>query len=171
MYKFINNHLACTIFACTLIPLSSHCLGDSYGPIELITPTQKSELWLNPGFYSYHFDENKSFNSINYGFGAEYQFSSVASVTIGTYRNSYYHQSQYVGMYWQPIAIGPIKMGLVAGGFNGYSNTNNGGWFPAALPAFSIEGQHVGLNLLFIPTIPNRVSGSLSLQLKIKVLD
>ena len=150
---------------------SAQCQSESYGPLELIVPIEKNELWLNPGLYSYHFDQNKDFNSINYGFGAEYKFSSVASVTAGTYRNSYYHSSNYIGAYWQPIAIGSIAVGVVAGGFNGYSNTNNGGWFPAVLPALTIESKFVGLNILVIPTIPSHVSGSLSLQLKFKVFD
>ena len=163
--------LALSIFTCVSIGLSNHCLADSYGPLEIIPVKEKSQLWLNPGLYSYHFDRNKDFNSINYGFGAEYKFSSVASVTIGSYRNSYYHPSLYIGAYWQPIAIGPVQVGVVAGGFNGYANTNNGGWFPAVLPALTVEGDLVGLNLVVIPTIPNHVSGSLSLQLKVKVFE
>lgn len=154
-----------------LLSLSENCIADSFGPIDLVTPVEKSELWLNPGLLSYHFDQSQDFNAVNYGFGGEYRFSSVASVTVGTYRNSNYHQSNYIGAYWQPIAIGPVNMGLVAGGFNGYSATNNGGWFPAVLPAFTIEGDWVGLNLMVIPTIPNRASGSLSFQLKFKVFD
>lgn len=160
--------LVLSIFT-SLLFFSASCLADSNSFFEIIEPTDKSELWLNPGMYSYHFDRNKDFNSVNYGFGAEYKFSSVASLTAGTYRNSHYQQSNYIGAYWQPIAIGPIHVGVVAGGFNGYSNTNNGGWFPAVLPALSLEGDLLGLNLLLIPTIPNRVAGSLSLQIKIKV--
>ena len=37
----------------------------------------KGELWLNPGMLSYHFDRERSFNSRNFGIGAEYRFSSV----------------------------------------------------------------------------------------------
>ena len=154
-----------------LLTYSAVALGDSYGPIDVIAPTEKKELWLNPGLYSYHFDRNQDFNSFNYGFGVEYRFSSIASVTAGTYRNSYYNTSNYIGAYWQPIALGPINMGFVLGGFNGYSNTNNGGWFPAVLPAFTIEGKRIGLNLLVIPTVADRISGSLSLQLKFKAFD
>lgn len=164
--------LAKCIVCINLLFLSNlFCFANSYGPIDVVDPVSKSELWLNPGLLSYHFDQNKNFNSVNYGFGAEYKFSTVASLTVGTYRNSYYRQSNYIGAYWQPIAIGPVQIGVVAGGFNGYSNTNNGGWFPAVLPALSIEGDLIGFNLLVIPTIPNRVSGSLSLQLKIKAFD
>ncbi|MBU3538942.1 hypothetical protein ICN36_08340 [Polynucleobacter sp. UK-Gri1-W3] len=139
--------------------------------MDVIDESSKSEVWLNPGLYSYHFDQNRNFNSVNYGFGVEYLFSTVASVTAGTFRNSNYYQSNYLGVYWQPIAIGPIQIGLVAGAFNGYANTNDGGWFPAALPALTIKGDLVGLNLMVIPTIPGRVAGSLSFQLKIKVFD
>lgn len=160
-------HLA-VLLTITIFNFES-CFGESYGPIEIITPSPKNELWLNPGLYSYHYDQNKDLNPFNYGFGAEYKFSSVASLTVGTFRNSNYHQSNYFGAYWQPIAVGPIKMGVVAGGFNGYSNANNGGWFPAILPALTIEREWIGVNLLVIPTIPNHVSGSLSFQLKFKI--
>ncbi len=87
----------------------------------------QSELWLNPGMFSYHFDRDRSFNSRNMGFGAEYRYSSVASLTLGTYRNSYHESSNYMGAYWQPIQLGVFKFGAVAGVFNGYSKTNDGG--------------------------------------------
>ncbi len=167
----VHNLVALLVISYVLILFSSSCLAESYGPIELISPAEKSELWLNPGLLSYHFDQSKNFNAVNYGIGAEYKFSSVASLTAGTFRNSNYHQSNYIGAYWQPIAIGPINIGVVAGGFNGYSSNNNGGWFPAVLPALAVEGKWVGLNLIVIPTIGDRVSGSLSFQLKFKAFD
>jgi hypothetical protein len=169
--RYINQLVVFLASSCFLFSLSGICFADSYGPIDLITPVQKSELWLNPGIVSYHFDQGKNFNAANYGFGAEYRFSSVASVTVGTFRNSNYYQSDYIGVYWQPIAIGPVNLGLVAGGLNGYSLVNNGGWFPAVLPAFTVEGKWVGLNLIVIPTIGDRVSGALSFQMKFKIFD
>ena len=129
----------------------------------------QSELWLNPGMFSYHFDRERSFNSRNIGFGAEYRFSSVASFTVGTYNNSYHESSNYIGAYWQPILLGPFKFGAVAGGFNGYSKTNDGGWFPAIVPALTYEGDRFGVNLLMVPSIPDKVAGSLSVQFKLKV--
>jgi hypothetical protein len=159
------------ITTCSLFLLSELCLGESYGPVKLITPAPKSEVWIDPGLYSYHYDREKDLNSTNYGFGIEYKYSSVASLTAGSFKNSNYRQSNYIGAYWQPISIGPVNLGVVAGGFNGYSNRNNGGWFPAILPALTIEKDWVGLNLMIIPTIPNHVSGSLSLQIKFKVFE
>jgi len=128
----------------------------------------QSELWLNPGMFSYHFDRERTFNSRNIGFGAEYRFSSVASFTIGTFNNSYHESSKYIGAYWQPIQLGVFKLGAVAGIFNGYSKTNDGGWFPAIIPALTYEGDRFGVNLLMVPSIPDRVAGSFCVQFKLK---
>jgi hypothetical protein len=165
----VHKFVTLLAFPCLLLALNSLSVADSFGPIDVIVPVKKSELWLNPGLLSYHFDESKNFNAVNYGFGGEYKFSSVASLTAGTFRNSNYQQSNYIGIYWQPIAIGSMHIGVVAGGFNGYSSNNNSGWFPAMLPALTLEGKSVGLNVILIPTIGDRVSGSLSFQLKFKV--
>lgn len=143
----------------------------SNGWIEVIEPNPKSELWVNPGMYSYHFQKDQNLNNNNWGVGLEYRFNSVASATIGNYKNSDNGHSSYAGVYYQPIAIGPIKLGVVAGGFNGYQSTNNGGWFPAVLPAITIEEGRLGANLFFIPTVGDKVHGAISLQLKVKLYD
>ena len=95
--------------------------------------------------------------------------NTVASVTAGRFYNSDRAYSNYAGVYYQPLAIGPIKLGAVFGGFNGYPQTNNGGWFAAALPALTWEGDLVGANLIIIPTIADRVHGAISLELKLKI--
>ena len=138
---------------------------------SIIEPEKRSQVWINPGFVSYHFDQSKNLNNGNWGGGAEYRFSTVASATIGRFYNSNREYSNYAGIYYQPIAIGPIKFGAVLGGFNGYPQTNNGGWFAAALPAFTWEGDRVGANVFIVPTIGDRVNGAISLQLKLKVFD
>lgn len=148
----------------------SSCFADD-GAIGIIEAEKRSQLWLNPGMYSYHYDKSQSFNNNNIGVGAEYRFSTVASLTVGGFKNSNSTHSNYVGMYWQPIALGPVNLGVVGGGFNGYNSTNNGGWFPAIFPAATIEGKWVGMNVFFIPTVGDRVHGAISFQLKFKVYD
>jgi hypothetical protein len=143
--------------------------GSSF--IGILEPEDRNELWLNAGMYSYHYDKSQNFNNNNIGAGAEYRFSSVASITVGGFKNSDRTHSNYAGIYWQPIALGPVNFGIVGGSFNGYSSTNNGGWFPAIFPAATIEGKWVGANIFFIPTVGDRVHGAISLQLKLKVLD
>lgn len=156
------------VIAATLSVLSAPATSYASDFFAIADHEPKNELWLNPGMFSYHFDRERSFNSRNIGFGAEYRFSSVASFTMGTYNNSYEESSKYIGAYWQPILMGPFKFGLVAGGFNGYSKTNDGGWFPAIFPALTYEGDRFGINLLIVPSIPDRIAGSLSVQFKLK---
>ena len=127
------------------------------------------ELWLNPGFYSYHFQRDKGLNDSNPGFGAEYRFSTVASVTVGRFYNSDRAYSDYAGVYYQPISLGPLRLGGVLGGFNGYPKMREGGWFPAVIPVISYEYERVGLNLAIVPTYKDRLYGAFSFQLKIKM--
>ena len=145
--------------------------SESNSLVKIIDPQSKSQLWINPGMVSYHFQQDKNFNNGNWGAGLEYRFNTVASLTAGRFNNSDRDYSNYAGVYYQPIAIGPIKVGAVVGGFNGYPTTNNGGWFAAALPALTWEGDWVGANVFVIPTISDRVHGAISLQLKLKVFE
>lgn len=138
---------------------------------QIIKPQSQSQLWINPGMVSYHFQKDQNLNNGNWGAGLEYRFNTVASLTAGRFYNSDRDYSNYAGMYYQPIALGPIKVGAVIGGFNGYPTTNNGGWFAAALPALTWEGNWVGANVFLIPTIGDRVHGAISLQVKLKVFD
>lgn len=138
---------------------------------QILEPKTKNQLWVNPGMVSYHFQQDKNLNGGNWGAGLEYRFSTVASVTTGRFYNSDRAYSNYAGVYYQPVAIGPIKIGAVFGGFNGYPQTNHGGWFAAAVPALTWEGDRVGANVFVIPTMGDRVHGAISLQLKFKVFD
>ena len=176
-----------TIVTLTAIPNPAHAQGtvsisstssntdlsDSKGDslFQLIQPKSKNQLWINPGMASYHFQKDQNLNGGNWGAGLEYRFNTVASVTVGRFYNSDRAYSNYAGVYYQPIAIGSIKIGAVFGGFNGYPQTNNGGWFAAAVPALTWEGDWVGANVFLIPTVADRVHGAISLQLKLKVFD
>ncbi|KQZ28082.1 hypothetical protein [Duganella sp. Root1480D1] len=147
--------------------LSMPALADTFSVIE---NQPLSELWVNPGFYSYHFQRDKGFDDTNPGFGAEYRFSTVASVTAGRFHNSDRQMSNYAGVYYQPWAIGPVRLGAVVGGFNGYPKMRDGGWFLAAIPVVSVEYQRVGVNFAIVPTYKERLHGALSVQLKFKLM-
>ena len=139
------------------------------GTFRFIPPRPIHELWLNPGMYSYHFQQNKGLNSNNFGLGAEYRYSTVSSITAGTFRNSDRQSSRYVGWYWQPLAAGHARLGASIGVINGYPKMRNGGWFPALIPTASIEYGRAGINLMFIPGYKDRLYGALSFQIKFKV--
>lgn len=163
--------LATLIMALSNLLAFSAIADDSSSWIHVVEPEHKSELWINPGMYSYHFQKDQNLNNNNWGIGLEYRFNTVASATVGNFKNSDNGHSSYVGVYYQPIAIGPIKLGVVAGGFNGYQSTNNGGWFPAVLPAITVEEGRFGANVFFIPTVGDKVHGAISFQLKVKLYD
>ena len=140
-------------------------------PFETVEVAPLQQAWLNAGFYSYHFQRDKGLDDGNPGIGAEYRFSTVASATAGRFHNSERAYSNYAGLYYQPFAIGPVRLGAVLGGFNGYPKMRDGGWFLAAIPVASVEYGSVGLNLSIVPSYKDRLHGALSFQLKFKVFE
>jgi len=65
--------------------------------------------------------------------------------------------------------MGKVRLGAVAGVMDGYPNMRNGGWFVSVIPAASFEYNNVGLNLMYIPSYQDKIYGSISLQLKLRV--
>lgn len=157
---------ALTLFVCGF---GSAALAEDL--ITWIEAKPIGELWLNPGLHSYHFNRQQNYNEDNYGIGAEYRFSTVSSATAGRFYNSDRYYSNYAGLYYQPFAIGPVRIGAVVGGFNGYPKMHDGGWFLAAIPMLSYEYGRIGLNVAVIPSYKDRLHGALGFQLKLKVLD
>ena len=139
------------------------------GGFETMESQPLNEVWINPGFYTWHFQRDKDLNGSNGGLGAEWRFSTVASVTAGRFYNSDRAYSNYLGVYYQPWKVGPVRLGAVMGGFNGYPKMRDGGWFPAAIPTLSYEYERVGANVAVIPTYKDRLYGGISVQLKFKI--
>ena len=122
--------------------------------------------WVNPGFYSYHFERDKNLNNVNAGLGIEVPLSEIYSFTAGVFENSDLATSHYIGLYVMPFHVGPFKAGAVVGGFDGYPNAYRGGWFPAIIPVVALEGRQLGLNVSFVPTVQDKLHGAISFQLK-----
>ena len=140
-------------------------------PFGVIESQPRSDLWVNPGFYSYHFDRDEGLDNTNPGIGAEYRFSTVASATVGRFHNSDRAISNYAGIYYQPFSLGPLRLGAVVGAFDGYPKQRDGGWFPALIPVVSVEYQRVGVNFASVPSYKDRLQGALTIQLKFKLTD
>jgi hypothetical protein len=128
--------------------------------------SEPSRLWLNPGFYSYHFDRHKGLEDVNPGLGVEWTLDATYSLTAGIFHNSDRETSRYLGVYVMPFELYGVKLGAVVGAFDGYPNYRHGGWFPALVPTAAIEGRNWGLNIAFIPSYKDRLYGALSFQLK-----
>ena len=129
------------------------------------------KVWLNPGFYSYHFDRHKGLEDFNPGLGIEYPNDRTFSFTAGAFRNSDRAHSRYAGVYVMPFEFHGVRFGAVVGGFDGYRNYRDGNWFPAVIPTAAIEGRRWGLNVAIIPSYKDRLYGALTFQLKYRFAD
>ena len=125
-----------------------------------------NRLWVNAGFYSAHFDTDQGLRNANPGIGFEYRLDDQWSATAGRFINSNNAHSSYIGAYYQPWRVGSVKLGVVAGAFNGYPKAFDSGWFPAVIPTASLESGHWGLNVALVPPLKDRLYGAVSFQLK-----
>lgn len=132
-------------------------------------PTALADVWINPGFYSHHFDTSKNLNNNNHGFGIEASVSKTYSLTAGVFENSDRQTSRYIGAYVMPFQVGALKAGAAVGVFDGYPKMLDGGWFPAVIPTMAIEGGRLGLNISYTPKIGDRVNSALSFQVKFNI--
>ena len=147
------------------------CLAAQSAANAADSPTQ---VWVNPGIYSLHFDRGADYREDNVGLGAEVVFAGGNHAIFGgSFINSDRQRTRY-GLYeWRPLHWEPasvkVSLGLAAGAFDGYPKYRDGGWFVAALPVLSVEGSRFGVNLAIIPDIPDRLNGALAIQFKLRV--
>jgi hypothetical protein len=132
-------------------------------------PAALADIWVNPGFYSHHFDTSKNLNNNNHGLGVEATITDTYSLTAGVFENSDRQTSHYVGAYVMPFKLGALKAGAAVGAFDGYPKMRDGGWFPAIVPAIAIEGRRLGLNISYTPKIGDKVNSALSFQVKFNI--
>ena len=130
------------------------------------------QVWLNPGFFSYHFSRNPELREDNVGLGAEVAVSPDHVLTAGTFINSDRQRSRYGAYQWRPWHWQPANISVSAGvaitALDGYPGERNGGWFLGALPMLAIEGDRLGANIFVAPT-DNRLIGLIALQIKLRV--
>ncbi len=131
------------------------------------------QVWLNPGLYSYHLNRDKGYRDNNIGIGVEVQFNNDHAVLAGSFANSNHARTHYGAYQWRPLHWQPaglnVSAGVIVGAFDGYPSYHDGGWFVAPLPVLAVEGKRVGLNVAVVPNLPDRVSGALSFQVKVRV--
>lgn len=142
------------------------CAADLFGPLD---PPETRAVWIDTGFATRHFDQNRDLNGSNYGLGADYQIRGDLALSGGRFYNSDRAWSNYAGALWQPLSYSRWRFGLVAAAFNGYPRMHDGGWFPALIPAATYDFERIGVNIAFVPSYKDRLYGGLSLQIKFKV--
>ncbi len=135
-------------------------------PFLNLRPINQKQFWVNFGGLSQHFEGAERFNQQNFGFGVEYQTDPTRYVVLGEYQNSVHKNTRYIGGAWMPLKFGIVKLGAIGGAADGYPKMRNGGFFPVVLPVVAIETKHVGANFVIMPSVADKVSGCIALQLK-----
>jgi hypothetical protein len=156
---------------CLIAALACAPLAQAQDLFTKVDDSAKNEVWLDSGFATWHFDRDQDLNGRNTGIGGEYRFSGTTSAMAGRFYNSNRAHSLYAGVLWQPYAVGPVRLGAVVAGFNGYPNMRHGGWFPALIPVMTFDYQRVGVNVGIVPTYKDRLYGGISFQLKLKLFE
>ncbi len=149
--------------------ISSMSHADTSPTLSAVDSAPISEFWLNPGFFTYHFQSTNRFNNVNWGVGGEYRFSTTSSMVAGEFHNSDWGTSDYFGWYWRPLQIGSVSLGAEIGAIDGYPKMQSGNWFPVAVPVASFENKFMGANFVFVPSYKDQLHGGLSIQFKVKV--
>ena len=133
----------------------------------------ETQLWVNLGVYSVHFDRSKDLRENNVGFGVEAVLTPRHSAGVGTFINSNRERSRYVAYAWRPWQwnVGSVHVlaGVIVGAFDGYPRYRDGGWFVAPLPLVAVEGRRLGVNLSLVPTVRDRLDGAIAIQVKLRV--
>jgi hypothetical protein len=127
------------------------------------------DLWINPGFVSYHFPKHGlGFNNLNTGLGAEWRQSSEVSWSGGFFHNSDWARSYYAGAYWTPFQWAGWRWGAFVGLINGYPKMLDGGTFPFLTPVATREWDQWGVGMSLLPDYENRLHGAFTVQVKYK---
>jgi len=130
------------------------------------------QVWLNPGFLSYHADREADFRENNIGFGAEAVFAPDHGLVAGNFINSQNFRSHYAMYEWRPLHWQPygvnLSAGLIAGVLDGYPTYHDGDWSFGILPMLFFEGKRFGVNFTVVPG--RNLGGRLmAIQLKLRV--
>ena len=71
--KKITQNVISKILCCILFSIVSiTSFAENFGPFAIVDSKPLSEFWVNPGFYSYHFNKDANLNDYNLGLGGEY---------------------------------------------------------------------------------------------------
>lgn len=151
--------------------IAACCLA--FAPQIALSQETYPRVWLNPGFFSFHFDRDKNLREDNWGLGADVEFSEDHSVIAGTYVNSDRARSRYIGYQWRPLHwrldAAEVHVGAILAAIDGYPRMRDGDWFLAALPVLTVERGRLGANFTIVPTIEDRLNGALVLQLRLRI--
>ena len=129
------------------------------------------KIYVAPGMNSYHFNRDAGYNNENWGLGFQYDPNNVYSANWGRFINSENDWSNYVTGTWYPLMYKKIRVGILAGAFDGYKKEKNGGWFLAGMPIINYRQGRWGVNIAAVPSYKNRIHGAFIIQFLYAIKD
>lgn len=137
------------------------------------TVKTEKKIWLTSGFLSRHLERDINYNERNTGIGFELQLDETSTISAGLYRNSVRERTHYLQYIWTPLSWRAVRFGAAAGILDGYPELNDGKWALSLIPVvnvnFKLFGHDAGVNLVYIPTIAEKVDGAFAVQMKVRV--
>jgi hypothetical protein len=131
----------------------------------LSATTCLADTWISVGGGTEHFCHTCGYNNFNPGLGVQHDYNADVKLIAGGYYNSFHKTSLYGGAAYQPLQYSIIKFGVVSGLVSNYNNLR----VPVmVLPALSIEGERVGVDILGGPSVGN-YKGLVTANLKFKL--
>ena len=127
------------------------------------------EIYISPGMFSYHFNRGAGYNGENLGINFQLDQSRHFSLSGGRFKNSEHKKSFYAAGIWYPFVHGSYRIGLLAGGFDGYPKERDGGWFLAGMPVLNVKHRKWCINVAAVPTYKNRIHGAIIFQFMLAV--
>jgi hypothetical protein len=124
-----------------------------------------ADTWVSLGGASVHSCRTCGYNNFNPGLGLQQKINTDLRLLGGVYYNSYHRTSVYAGAGYQPWQYGAVRFGVLGGLVTNYDNLR----VPViVLPALSIEGTRVGIDILGFPSVGSR-TGLITANLKFKL--
>lgn len=106
-------------------------------------------LWVTTGLRSWHRDESQlHYRQNNVGIGLALEMPHDLSLVAGTYVDSDNRRSNYGAVMYQPLHLGGVHFGALAGVVSGYVPHRLS---DAVLPMASYEYKWAGINLFWYP--------------------
>lgn len=91
------------------------------------------------------------YNDSTPGVGLLCPIATNIRLAVGTYRNSLSMQSNYASIAWQPVHLGPVRIGALAGVVTGYRRD----YTPMAALAVTVPVRAIELHLVAVPAVSN----------------
>ena len=131
----------------------------------MISSVCYADTWLSVGGVSAHACHTCGYNNFNPGLGLQHEVNKDLRLIGGVYYNSYYKATAYAGAAYQPLQYGMIRVGIMGGLVTNYNDLK----IPVmVLPALSIEGTRIGVDILGFPSVGSR-TGLITANFKYKL--